>query len=263
MTLAHEPAGAPDRSPPSVDTTRSPNELRATLPPLLRRWFAAYGILTVTTTILGLFIVNLLEGSRFGAADRDVARWFADQRTPDRNGFAQLISNLSDSYLVVPAVFVLSVLFVVLFRRWRETLFLLGAILLEKAVFVGTTFIVDRDRPPVGQLDGAPPTSSFPSGHVASAAVVYGVCAIVLNQRARTTVIRVLTASLAFAVTVVVAVSRMLLGMHYLTDVLVGAALGAVCVFLVRGWLDDLEDDTGGVPLRAVAGAQRGARTRT
>ena len=62
----------------------------------------------------------------------------------------------------------------VVWRRWDETVLLLTAVLLEKAVFVCVTYVIDRDRPPVGQLDGQPPTSSYPSGHVGTAVALYG-----------------------------------------------------------------------------------------
>jgi undecaprenyl-diphosphatase len=148
------------------------------------------------------------------------------------NHLAQIGAGLADAYTLIPAIFVASVLFLVLFKRWNETAFLLTAILLEKAVFVTTTYIVSRDRPPVGQLDGAPPTSSYPSGHVAAAVVFYVVCAIVICWHTRHVLIRGIVWAVAVVVPIAVAVSRMILGMHFLSDVIVGAVLGAVAVVI-------------------------------
>ena len=135
-----------------------------------------------------------------------------------------------------------------LFKRWNETVFLLSAILLEKAVFVTTTYIVSRDRPPVGQLDGAPPTSSYPSGHVAAAVVFYVVCAIIVGWHTRHAVIRGLVWTVAVVVPVIVAASRMVLGMHFLSDVTIGAVLGVVSIVigerLARRTLCDLDRRT-------------------
>jgi undecaprenyl-diphosphatase len=209
------------------------------------RWAVAYVVLTLVMVGVGLLVVHVWDTQRLGTVDRDVAHWFADQRTPRWNDLGQIGAALADAYVLVPAIVVASVLFLVVFRRWKETLLLVAAILLEKAVFMTSTFIVDRERPPIGQLDGSPPTSSYPSGHVGAAVVFYVVCAIVVTWHFRSTIVRVLAWAIALIVPLLVALSRMLLGMHYLTDVVVGAALGAaavgVGVFLVHHAVDDLD----------------------
>jgi membrane-associated phospholipid phosphatase len=198
--------------------------------PDLKRFAIAYVVLTVIAVAIGAAIVHVLGDGPFGELDLNVAEWFADQRSHSVNHLAQIGAGLADAYTLIPAIFVASVLFVVLFRRWNETAFLLSAILLEKAVFVTTTYIVARDRPPVGQLDGAPPTSSYPSGHVAAAVVFYVACAIVICWHTRHVLIRALVWAIAVVVPIAVALSRMILGMHFLSDVTVGAVLGAVTV---------------------------------
>jgi len=202
----------------------------------------------VIAVAVGALIVHVLADGWLGARDLSVARWFADQRSHTVNHLAQIGAALADAYTLIPVIAIASVLFVVLFKRWNETVFLLTTILLEKAVFVTTTYIVNRDRPPVGQLDGAPPTSSYPSGHVAASVVFYVVCAIVICWHVRFTLIRVLVWTIAILVPIAVAVSRMILGMHFLTDVTVGAVLGAVAIViglrLTRRTLCDLDRRT-------------------
>jgi undecaprenyl-diphosphatase len=202
----------------------------------LRRFAAVYAVLTVIFVAIGAAIVHVLGDGPLGEADLNVANWFADQRTHTVNHLAQIGAALADAYTLIPAFAIASVLFVVLFKRWNETVFLLSAILLEKAVFVTTTYIVSRDRPPVGQLDGAPPTSSYPSGHVAAAVVFYSVCAIIICWHTRHAVVRALAWTVAVIVPILVAVSRMILGMHFLSDVVAGAVLGLVSI-LLGAWL--------------------------
>jgi undecaprenyl-diphosphatase len=74
----------------------------------------------------------------------------------------------------------------------------------------------------------APPTSSFPSGHTAAAVALYGCLAlVVLRQLANRLVARAIVV-LCCCVPVIVAVSRVYRGMHYLTDVIFGAIGGGI-----------------------------------
>ncbi len=81
--------------------------------------------------------------------------------------------------------------------------------------------LFDRVRPPVadhaiGALVAVPPDASFPSGHAATAFAAAGVVAA-LHPRLRV---------VALGLAVLVALSRVYLGVHYPSDVLAGALLG-------------------------------------
>jgi undecaprenyl-diphosphatase len=87
----------------------------------------------------------------------------------------------------------------------------------------------------VTQLDSAPPTSSFPSGHVFATLVLWGSIAIVAYRSQWRSWIRSTFTVLAFILPVIVALSRVYRGMHHLTDVIASIALGVLWLFaLVR-----------------------------
>lgn len=102
-------------------------------------------------------------------------------------------------------------------------------LVLEASVFITVTWFVGRPRPNVARLEGSPVDSSFPSGHVA-AAVVYSAMVIVVFWHTRNRIVRSLAVLLAVSVTFIVGYARIYRGMHYLSDVLAGALLGAVAV---------------------------------
>jgi membrane-associated phospholipid phosphatase len=102
-------------------------------------------------------------------------------------------------------------------------------LILEAMVFITTTFIVGRERPPVPHLDGSPVGSSFPSGHVA-AAVCYAAIAIVAGRNCARRWIVVTLWTIAVATPIIVGVSRMYRGMHFMSDVVAGMILGVVSV---------------------------------
>ncbi|MDY7105806.1 MAG: phosphatase PAP2 family protein [Actinomycetota bacterium] len=181
----------------------------------------------------GFLIVNVLEDGALGRFDDRVSRWFADQRTDTLNQIADTVAWLSDSFAVVPICAVLIAVFWWRWRRWQEIVLVVGALLLEKAVFVPTAMLVGRERPDVGQLDGSPPTASFPSGHVAAAVALYAALWLVFRAHHRAPGARALAAVVALVPPVAVLLARLELGMHHLSDVVWGAGVGLVAVIAV------------------------------
>ena len=84
--------------------------------------------------------------------------------------------------------------------------------------------IVDRERPNISQLTGFA-GSSFPSGHSAAAIASYSVFSLLLGRK-RSPRVKALLSALTIGIAVAVASSRVLLGVHWFTDVLGGLAVG-------------------------------------
>ena len=82
-----------------------------------------------------------------------------------------------------------------------------------------------RARPLVENAVAQAPGYSFPSGHAANATIIAVTLLILLRPVLRTAAWRVLAATLAVVV-VVTAADRVLLGVHYPSDVLAGVLLG-------------------------------------
>jgi undecaprenyl-diphosphatase len=197
----------------------------------------AYVLLASSLTALGLIVTRVLDDGSVARWDIDVSRWFTDRRTPAWDTATGVGSNIASTEVVVGIAF-LTVAVLAALRLWRDVGVLLIALVLEVTVFLTTTSLVDRDRPPVQQLDAAPPTSSFPSGHTAAAVALYVTLAIILTRHRRHAVVRTVAWFVALSVPLAVALSRLHRGMHYPTDVIAGLLLGSVCVivalFIVR-----------------------------
>jgi membrane-associated phospholipid phosphatase len=209
--------------------------LRGGVPSALYLLGAAVVLLVVLVGV-GLLLVKLLHDDPLGRADAAVSRWFAARRSGGLNDLTFLIAELGGTLTIT----ILAVLTVAAsafaWRRWREPLLVAVAVAGEVTIFLAVTMLVDRPRPPVGQLDEAPPTSSFPSGHTAAAIVLYGALAVLAHERARSALVRWLFLTLAVALPVLVAVSRVYRGMHFPSDVLGGVMLGGFWLLAtVRG----------------------------
>jgi membrane-associated phospholipid phosphatase len=106
--------------------------------------------------------------------------------------------------------------------------------LVELVIETGLKAAVDRPRPAFDPPLATASSSSFPSGHAAGTAAVVGVLVLSLlhvdgRRWWRWTVRLIATTGVAF--TLAVAISRVVLGVHYLSDVTAGVALGSACAF--------------------------------
>lgn len=187
--------------------------------------------LVVVLVALGWLLSRVVHDDGIGRADSSLSRWLENRRTDQLDDVTAVTSEAGGT-LTITILAVLTVSYAAwAWRRWREPMLVALAVIGEVGIFLLVTMLVDRERPPVEQLDEAPPTSSFPSGHTAAAIVLYGALAVLASERARSALVRGLFLTVAVVVPLVVAVSRLYRGMHYLTDVLGGVLLGTAWLY--------------------------------
>lgn len=152
---------------------------------------------------------------------------------------ASLVVSDLGSPVAVDVVTVVAVVVLWLMHRRRAAVAVAVVRIGELATETVTKAIVARPRPDLTPHLTSATGSSFPSGHAAGSAAAYGMIALVLAMswpgRGR------VVALVATAVLVVaVGASRVLLGVHYPTDVVAGFALGVVWIAaglaVVRPW---------------------------
>ena len=182
--------------------------------------------------LIGLLIIHVVSSNGSPTWDRGVDAWFAAHRTPLLNTVSWAGSGIANTQSAL-AVTIVAMLFLRWrLGRWYESWVVLAAIVGELWVFLAVTATVHRARPPVARLDVSPPTSSFPSGHTAASIALYGCIALLLVGLWPSTRSRVIAVVL-FVLPVVVGLSRLYRGMHYPTDVVIGALGGGLWLAVV------------------------------
>jgi len=199
---------------------------------------------------LGFGLVADMVTSRTGLYrwDASAAAWGADHATAASTRLLGLITWLGATVTVLAVTVALGGLEFLRRRRLAVLGFLLTVVLGQNLIANTVKVLVDRPRPPVPHL--APASGfSFPSGHTAAAAATWAAVALVLG-RGRPVAVKAWLAAGAAVLTVAVASSRVLLGVHWLTDVIGGAALGF-------GWFVVCSVAFGGALLHFGAPAER------
>lgn len=203
-------------------------------------WLAWLAGLTALSVAVGLAVTRALEESvvRF---DVETAEALAAGRIATVNAVTAAATVLADSANVAVLWVVAMVVAAWRTRSLRLSVFLLATIGGEKLTYLFTSVIVGRPRPSVEALGKVHATTSFPSGHIGSAFVLYGGVALavlwhdaVKRGRWRPVAVRVAVGIGVVAIAVLVGFSRMYRGHHFLSDVMWGALLGVV--WLALGW---------------------------
>jgi undecaprenyl-diphosphatase len=127
----------------------------------------------------------------------------------------------------------------VLVRRHRRlALYVVVSVFGAELLSTTSKQVVDRVRPCVDALSGCPHNASFPSGHAVGAAAFWTAVAVLLLPR-----IGRKAWLLAVVIPVVVAATRVLLGVHYPSDVVAGLLMGwcwmAATTAVFATWRDD------------------------
>ncbi len=171
--------------------------------------------------------------------DNVVAAWGYDHRSSASSDGLHALTDLGRLEIVVVLALALVAFEVVRSRNRWSFLFLLTVLVGMEAITLGVKDLVGRVRP---TLDPAATSlgPSFPSGHSSTSAAFYAAAALIIGRhlprRARQIVV---AASVAIAVAV--AASRVLLDLHWLSDVIGGLSLGwawfALCGVVFGGRL--------------------------
>ncbi|WP_329274504.1 diacylglycerol kinase family protein [Streptomyces sp. NBC_00691] len=186
---------------------------------------------------LGLLLTRDPVARLLTPGEDRVSHAFAAGRAPVADAVSGALSVLAgtQSIVAVTLLCVAALLVLPSSPRWAEAVFLGTSVAVQSAVFLVVTVCVQRPRPAVPHLDAAPPTSSFPSGHVGAAAALFGGLALLALTRLRGPRRYVVVTALLL-VPPLVGLSRLYRGMHHPSDVVGGLVNGALTV-LVVGWV--------------------------
>jgi len=156
--------------------------------------------------------------------DQIILNFFISHRT-DWFTFMMLIVTYSGSYIVVSGLTLLSVISFYIHKHSQRILPFLLTVGGSALTTYLLKYIVDRARPLGAIYTELSP--SFPSGHATSAMALYGFIIYVVwkhdTHPLRNPFIIFLTILI-----LLIGLSRLYLGVHYLSDVLVGYAIGLV-----------------------------------
>ena len=187
------------------------------------------------TTMLALLAVGgftfffLGDDADLSSIDRAAADVAERMRMDMAVDAAKVLTHLG-SLPVVGAVAAVTAVWATVRRRWIDAAALVAGVALSVVLVHVAKAAYDRPRPLGGLVDVD--LSAYPSGHTAYA-VAYVACAVVLIRAGTAWAVRFAAITVTMCVVAVVGATRVYLGVHNLTDVIGGAALGVAIWALI------------------------------
>jgi undecaprenyl-diphosphatase len=201
--------------------------------------------------LFGVLAYLVRSNAHLHGIDNGVARWGNAHGSAFSTDGLNVVTQLGGIYLVIALCVVLALGETFVERSVWVIPFVVTVMGGEEILTLTVKDLAHRVRPAFNPA-AATLGPSFPSGHSATAAAFYA-CAALLIGRRRGRPARAVLAGLAVGLAVAVAASRVLLDVHWLTDVIAGLALG-------WAWFSVCSIAFGGRLLRFGAGAETAGR---
>jgi undecaprenyl-diphosphatase len=165
------------------------------------------------------------EGGVVADLDLYVSTWVAAHMPGWAEWLARPFSWIGGAALL-PVVCIVAVVVLLWARRAGDALLLAVVTVVVNVLVAITKAGYDRLRPGAGSAIALPGSPSFPSGHAATGAAVFGLLGLITAAALETRRARIAAVVGGFAVGAGIGASRVVLNVHYVSDVVAGYAYG-------------------------------------
>ena len=215
---------------------------------LMRRWgkwVVPYAALWITMLIGGVVVValaltsaevydNVVDDAGLANLDKPMLSYMEQLRSPGLDSFVTGFTNIGGGIGMPILGSILTAWLIWVSRTWRPLILIGGAAAVSVTATSLGKKLIGRTRP--DHADAVPPyesSPSFPSGHTLNTTVVIGLVVYLACLQVKRTIARVglITAGVIFIFAM--GMSRVYLGHHWMTDVIIGWVIGLGWVGIV------------------------------
>ena len=202
---------------------------------VLAAWIAGIsGFVVVNVAAAAAVFDDVADLDGLEDLDRPVLDAAIQARTPFWDQVVSVYSYLGGPVVAIAATFLAVVGLSLLWKTWTPLVLMLLAGAGSLAMSMSSKGFIARERP-AQEFSVTPvePSFSFPSGHALNATIIAGVLAYLLISRTRSARVALVAVPLALVHTLLMGLSRVYLGAHWLTDVVVAWPMSFAWLALV------------------------------
>lgn len=161
--------------------------------------------------------------------DHQINLFFYAIRNPWLIKFFHLVTFLGETPTVLLLTLIISY-FLWKKKKKLDSILLWLVVLGSQACTYATKIFFNRQRPPNAALFESTP--AFPSGHATIAIAMFGFLTFLLLQQIKNKIQRFFIILTSLLLIILIGFSRLYLGVHYLSDVIVGYLIGGIWLFI-------------------------------
>lgn len=196
------------------------------------------GIGLVMSVLMFINIVdNYVDKRGLYLFDQIINSWVVSIRTPMLNQI-MLMFTLLGNWQMIGWGLLLGMLLLGVANKWRNAWTLLISVSVGILFTELAKLFFGRMRPPVDSALIMEKSLSFPSGHSYFAIVFYGLITYFWIKYFKSYKVKVIIGILGMGLCLLIGVSRIYLGVHWITDVLAGFSSSLAWLFLTIGYLE-------------------------
>ena len=153
-------------------------------------------------------------------------------RSPFMTTIMKAITKLSDTTYIIIIAIILSLLFLF---KWKEKNIakLIPCSLLLVTIVNNTLKVIFQRERPLGHRLIEITGYSFPSGHAMASMAFYGLLIYIIYHKVLNKNLRNILISINIIIILLIGISRVYLGVHYLSDIIVGYSISIIYLLLL------------------------------
>lgn len=152
-------------------------------------------------------------------------------RSPSLTNFMKVITKFSDTISIIILAVILTSLFLYKWKDKNIAKIIPCSIAMVASINQLLKFIFQRERPNgyrLIEMTGY----SFPSGHAMISMAFYGLLIYIIQKKVKNKPLRLILIIINIAIIILVGISRIYLGVHYLSDVITGYLISLIYLVL-------------------------------
>lgn len=194
-------------------------------------------IIALAAVLFGTLAEDVTHGDGVAVLDHPVARFVTAHRSGALTSAMEAVSTAGGPATLAVIMLGAGLLLALTGRTWSPLLLLAVSVAGSSGLTAVFKAVLGRSRPPLAHAVAAADGYAFPSGHAATAVAALGVLAYLCTVRLASRAARIAVWAAAAMLAALVGISRVYLGVHWVTDVAGGWVFGILWMAVVlTGW---------------------------
>ena len=156
------------------------------------------------------------------------------------DGIMRIITSFSDTITIIGMAIIFTLGFLLFFKNEKEAASIPLILIIITLINQIIKHTVKRQRPdgyrliPIGGY-------SYPSGHAMVSMAFYGLIIYIINRKIKNKPLKITMISLTILLIILIGISRVYLGVHYLSDVITGYSISIIYLIIITKILHKLK----------------------